>query len=548
VVRRAFSLATIALLTGCGSSSSDAPPPIDSGSDTIVDVPGDSTTPTDLKIELDPSAPSARVSPALLGQYELSGALYRMNAVPGLVDLMKTAGFSEWRVGVGRWEIATQMLPSLTDGTSCAADLAALPKAAAAPAGATDASLVAARDWFVDDGKPVTVAMTLADDRYSLGYVRSVIDTALAFGAKPYVDIDLMPLALSASRTFSRTNAVVPNACQATFTNRVSNVRPADTTVFGAAAAGLVKRIVEGSGTEKGRAVTHFEVWNEPEFPFFWDKSFESKDLDEWVKMAATTLVHLAAYRRDASAPEAKALKFGLGSFAVADTAVTIVNGFDKAPLPDGSFLPIDFVSFHSYDNDPLKVADDIEKVAAARRTSTHYANVELALSEWGLQLDGKGWDPKTMDAPLHAATVLALGAASGLDHAHRAIFWDYFAGLPFGLVDHDGKPKPLYWAYAMLAEIVGKGSARLAPKGFASGRFDGGNVAVLATKDDAGVVRVLVVNRSASSRTVEVALSGTTTTPKSVKLFDAPASPPRTIDAAPKLPLPPRSIALVSF
>ncbi len=505
-------------------------------------------TTVDWRIELDPAAPGSKIAPAILGHYDLSGALFKYD--PKLLAApMKTAGFSEWRVGVGRWEISTLLLPTLSDGTACAPpEIPPLPKEAFAEPGATDLSLIAARDWFIDDGKPVTLPSTGDDARYSLGYVRAVIDTAIALGAKPYVDVDLMPRALSANKTPARVKGVIPDPCMATFTNKVSNVKPIDTDVFAAAVAGLVKRVVEGSGTEKGRPVTHFEIWNEPEFPYFWDKSFETKGLDDWFKMAATTLVYLASYRKGATKPEVKALKFGMGSFALADTAVTAIGAFDKTALPDGTFLPVDFISFHSYDNDPLKVADDIEKVAAARRTSTHYKDIEIALAEWGMQLDGKGWDAATMDQPLHLSTVIALGTGSSLDHAHRALFYDFYPGLPFGLLDHDGKPKPAYHAYVLLAEIIRSGTTRLAAKGFESGRLDGGQGVVLATKDDTGKIRVLLINRGSSPRTVEVAIAGAASKPNEVKLFDAPSSPPHSVDAKSPLTVPARSIALVTF
>jgi hypothetical protein len=43
---------------------------------------------------------------------------------------------AEWRVGLGRWEFATQLLPTLTDGTAC--NLSMWPAASAAPPGTTD--------------------------------------------------------------------------------------------------------------------------------------------------------------------------------------------------------------------------------------------------------------------------------------------------------------------------------------------------------------------------------------------------------------------------
>ncbi len=534
-------LATLLCLAGC-SEDVAAAPPSDGGADgdALVDAP----PAVDWTIEIDPSTAGPTVSRYLLGQYDLSGALYDFAKVEGLSTLMKQAGFSEWRVGVGRWELGTQLLPALTDGTACPT---IFPKTSLAPEGSTDLSLVAGRDWFTDDGKPVTLAMTADDTRYALGYARSAIDQATAFGVEPWVDVDLMPRALAKNRTFSRTTSVIPDACMATFTNAVSNSAPADATVFAAAAVGLVRRLVEGSGSEKGRPLTRVEIWNEPEYPYFWDKAHEPKGgLDEWVKMAAVTLVSLADYRSKATAPAAKALKFGFGSFAVGDTAIALLGAFDKTALPDGSFLPIDFVSFHAYDNDPLAVAAKVDAVAAARRSSTHYQNVELALAEWGLALDAKGWDPATMDVPLHTATVLTLAATAGIEHAHRSIFYDYYAGIPFGIVGNDRKPKPGFHAYTLLAQVVG--GARVPVKNAVNGRLDGGLGVVLVTKDAGGKVRALIVNRATSARNVEISVGGAVVTASALSVFDTPSAAPSARDVARTLRLPPRSIALVSL
>ncbi|MBU1430913.1 hypothetical protein KKF91_10240 [Myxococcota bacterium] len=59
------------------------------------------------------------LNPALLGQYDLSGALFDYANIPGLAEAMRPAGFREWRVSVGRWEAGTLMLPTLSDGRPC---------------------------------------------------------------------------------------------------------------------------------------------------------------------------------------------------------------------------------------------------------------------------------------------------------------------------------------------------------------------------------------------------------------------------------------------
>jgi hypothetical protein len=506
----------------------------------------------DWVLAVEPSAPTGKLNAALLGHYDLSGSLYAYDQVPGLAAAMQAVGFSEWRIGLGRWENVTNIFPTLTDGTSCAGEWAAFP-AARAPTGWTDFDLMASRDWFrYVPGKPADLAAVSDPARYDLSHVRKAIDVATAFGAKPYVSLDLMPRALSAGTTPQRVAGPVPDPCMASFTNHVSNARPADKALFAAALTEAVRKIVEGSDGEPGRAVERFEFWNEPEYPYFWDKSYEpnpNDQLGEFFATAVLSLVKLDEYRKTSTNPAAQKLKFGLASFAVPATAAAVIASLDTNPLPGGAFLPVDFFSFHAYSNDPLEIVAGIVSVARARSTSTHFKGAELVLAEWGPQLDNKGWDPKTMDAPLIVSTVLALGATAGLDRAHHAIFWDYFDVLAFGLLDHAVKPKPLYHAYSLLNAVVAGGSDRLAVAGFADGKLDAGQGAVLASKDSAGKVRVLLVNRASVARTARVDQPGAQgVLPKTVQIFDDPTKPPRTAIPSAVVTVPAKSLALIEL
>ena len=530
---RALTLAFVAL--GCGHAPAH-----------IADAAPDAAPAPDWVIQVDPSAPAGHLSPALLGQYDLSGKLFDYAGNAALVARMKAIGFAEWRVGLGRWEIATRLLPTLTDGSSCAAALAGLPANLMAPAGSTDASLVAERDWFTDTGTPATLADTGDDARYALGYLRGVLDEAAAFGATPLVDIDHMPRALSIDTAFARGGTVhgLSDPCLGTWTNHVSNARPADDGVFAAAVVGAVRRVVEGSGGEPARVAPYWEVWNEPELGYAWDPA--AGTLDDYFTMAATTLVQLAAYRAGSSNPAVQALHFGLGSFASAQTAAAAIGAFDQQALPDGSHVPIDFVSFHAYSNDPLAIVADIQKVAAARAAAAHYGSIELALSEWGPNL-ARPLPATTMDEPLLVATVLARGAALGLSHADHSLFYDFAPGLAQTLVAQDGTVKPAYYAYQMLHELIGPGSDLLVPAGAPDGALDGGMGAVLAaaTGPDPADVRVLLVNREDTARTARLEVAGGVP-PTSAEVFDDPAAPPHQVDEPGIVTVPPHAIVLV--
>ena len=491
---------------------------------------------------------ASTLSPTLIGYYDLSGVLYDYENVPGLVAEMAEVGFApggagaDWRIGLGRWEISTEIFDTLTDGTVCPNFLPENQSGLA-----TDLELIASRDWFTyTDGSLVT-DVDIVDARYALGYVRSVIDSAVAFGATPYVSIDHMPRALSINATPNRL------VCDATFTNSVSNNEPADPAVFAKAAAGVVQRVVEGTGTrlgdERPRAVEYWEVWNEPELNTFWEPTLVA-DPDSFFDMAVPTLVELDTYRSTTTHANGQAIRIGLGSFVSEGTAIATVQAFDAVPIP------MDFISFHGYNDDPLVIVDAIAQTATALDNSTNYQDVELVLAEWGPDLATRSGDQayaSSMGPALHAATVVALGASAGLDRSHNAIIYDFFPAIALGLVDNGGTPRPLYRAYELMAKLTNGTAERIAVQGLADGRLDAGMGAVLVSRDaQSGTVRVLLVNRNSAARTVQLTLDGSVATPTQLFVFDANADPAASLPTVPMpqstFQLPSRSVAVAEF
>jgi len=540
--RRVWVLTALASVLGvaCGGSGGTASPP----------APPPPPVVADWSIVVDTTNVAAPLNPSLIGYYDLSGVLLDFENVPGLIAAMNQAGFAtpgggggaDWRIGLGRWEISTEIFGTLTDSSVC---VNATPENQSAFA--TDVELLASRDWFTfTDGLPVSGA-DIVDNRFALGYVRSVIDNAEAFGATPYLSIDHMPRALSVNQTPNRLD------CGATFTNSVSNNQPADPAIFAQAVAGMVQRVVEGTGAgigdERPRAVQYWEVWNEPEIATFWEPTLVA-DPDSFFDMAIATLLELDAYRNATADTNGQAIRIGLGSFISADTAVATIQSFDPVNIP------MDFISFHGYNDDPLVLVDAIGRAATALENSTNYQNVELVFAEWGPDLATRAGDQQyaaTMDPALHAATVVALGAALGLDRSHNAIFYDFFPAIALGLIDNAGTPRPLYRAYELMAKITTGSAERLTITGLSDGRLDAGMGAALAAQDSQnGVVRVLLVNRNATSRTVTITLDGTDATPAQLFVFDANANPADSLPtvAAPSamFTLPARSVAVAEF
>ncbi len=489
-------------------------------------------------IAIDTTGSGTALNPALLGHYDLSGVLYDYANIGGLISAMGDVGFAQWRIGAGRWEQGSELLATLTDSTVCPPSSGIFSTTAT-----TDEQLMAARDWFTyTDGSPVALGDTADNGRYDLDYIRAVVDAAQLFGAESFVSIDIMPRALSNNQTANRVD------CATTFMNAVSNNQPQDTTVFASAVTGLVQRVVEGTGTQTGserpRNVTYWEVWNEPEFLYFWQPGWTNPSL--FFDMAVPVLVALDAYRTSSGN---SGLKFGLGSFAYETTAIAALNGFDAVPVP------MDFISFHGYDDDPLVILDKIEQVAAAAQNSTNYTNLEIVLAEWGPDLATRVGDQtyaSGMGPPLHAATVIALGAAAGLDRAHHALFYDYHPAVALGLVDNSGQPRTLYRGYELMAKVIVPGAVRLSPAGFGDGKLDAGRGAVLVSRDGGGVIRVLLVNRNAGRRTVTVELNSVAAAPNTIYAFDGsddPVDPLRTVaPTGTDIVLPANSLMVLEF
>lgn len=521
-------VATLAVLGGCGSSSPATAGPADASVDgrTTADAGLDRSSPVDARapaeggdaaipaptweVGVDSAHPGAALPPALLGQYDLAGALWHYDQVPGLVAAMGTVGFPEWRVSVERWEGRSEMFPTTSTGTTCT-----YPEPSVfVPSGWTDLNLIQARDWFTDDGMPVTAADTMNDARYALDYARSVLDVAAAFGAEPFVSIDAMPMAMAIGQTPYRTD------CYWSFWNGVTNSPPVDPNVFAAAAVGLVQRLVLGSGGQPGRKVRYFEIWNEPDGAF-WDGSLDP-DHSIFYATEAATLTALAQFRASSNHPE---LRFGFAGFASATSAIQAIQKLDTTTPA----VPLDFLSFHSYNTDPIGIAHDAENVMAAVKATTHYANIEVALTEWGPGQDIENNDESrlnpneayahSIDPALHAATAVARFATAGVTHAHHVFFWDFFPFRIRGLYQNDLQTRPQYYAFKLLADTIGSGN-RILP--VTSGASD--TQIVLATQDSGGHFHVLLVNRDTTGQVARVSFAGTPATASTVRLYDDPA------------------------
>ena len=103
--------------------------------------------------------------------------------------------------------------------------------------------------------------------------------------------------------------------------------------------------------------------------------------------------------------------------------------------------------------------------------------------------------------------------------------------------------------ACRLTAAVVANGADRLLPITPADARFEAGTGAVLASRDPQGKIRVLLINRGDTSRTVRVDISGLPATPMTVRVYDDPASEIRVVEPdGPVANLPAESMMVVEL
>jgi hypothetical protein len=228
-----------------------------------------------------------------------------------------------------------------------------------------------------------------------------------------------------------------------------------------------------------GQGVRIFEVWNEPDWVFFDD------DLP----------AYLALYRHTALVLEAAARRAGVHIEVGGPATLTADPLWIGAlcQLASADHLPLDFVSWHDYANDPLvgpevttplgvlpppppaglppywyDPALDVGQVAAetdlvryvlARTPTLHPL---LVIDEWNLDA---GYDPR-MGQPYNAAfaaAVLETAQAAGVDRmaffrvadslrGNRYGDWGMLAVGPGGRLE----PTPVYWTFRFWHELAG--------------------------------------------------------------------------------------------
>jgi xylan 1,4-beta-xylosidase len=216
---------------------------------------------------------------------------------------------------------------------------------------------------------------------------------------------------------------------------------------------------------DRGAGIRYWEVANEPDMGEAGGCPYRFKP-DSYVRYYKHTAA--AILRAD---PDAK-----VGGPALANWKSPILPALLDAAAK--SEVPLDFVSWHTYDSDPLSIRGTIHgvKEMVKQRPSLH---PELVLDEWNMSLGRPVQDPRFQ--PCFAAETIWQMIDSGLDYSNYYHIRDYGVearnfsgfmsaqGVAFmarwwnrmpqydGLFDYQNTVRPAYFALKLISRMSGE-------------------------------------------------------------------------------------------
>ena len=352
---------------------------------------------------------------------------------------------------------------------------------------------------------------------YNFQYLDELFDRMLAAGVRPFVELGFCPEPL----------ASVKKTC---FWWGAHGSPPTDLAAWSELVRRTVQHLVDRYGHGEVRQ-WYFEVWNEPNLPFFFAgtrtqyyelyaaSALAVKSVDPLLRVggpATSNFVCDHRYDGEREGDGAKAL----------DVTADNIDELIWEPVWVANFLawagerglPVDFVSCHPYPNEFGFFGPEGKRYARALSRNRHalrtdclrlrevvrasaYPKAELHLTEWSSSPHCRDHSHDAL--PAAAYVIQAVIAASGL--IDSLAYWTFtdvveehgpgrtaFHG-GFGMISFQGVVKPTFHAYRMLNHL---GNTEIA-------RCDG----AIVTRDTAGRVSALVWNYP-SEATPPMALS----------------------------------------
>lgn len=250
-----------------------------------------------------------------------------------------------------------------------------------------------------------------------------------------------------------------------------------------------------------------FEIWNEPD-GFFWYGG-----LPGYLHLYGDT----ATVLENAAKAAGVSIEVGGPGLALADPVWTPAFLAYVA----ANHLPLDFLSWHSYANDPLVGPGGIIPMPPAG-TPPYWYNPALSARSYGAQVAlmrkfvsvfpslhpklwidewnaDAGYDirmSQTYDAAF-AAAVLDSVQAAGLNRMDFFNAWNSAGGNPpanWGLLQPNDTPQPVYYTFSYWHQMAGEAQLPVSLPSQVLGRVDG-RVGAVASIGTGGVVHVLVYN-----------------------------------------------------
>lgn len=289
-------------------------------------------------------------------------------------------------------------------------------------------------------------------------YVDMVFDAMLKRGVKPFVELSFMPAALASGK-------------KTAFFYRGNITPPDPMSQWGELIHALAAHCVERYGIEEV-STWNFEVWNEPNLPFFW---------------SGTKAEYFELYRESATALKSVDPRLRVGGPATAQAGWV----GDLLEFCSSQSVPIDFASSHVYPDDPQQnvfgkdVHYSFEEVipkalAMLKRQikSSRFPDLPLYLSEWSSQ--NPAFIAHTIKSCIGLSDMMSYWT---FDNVFEELgIPRTFVNKNFGLIGMRGIPRPSFNAFSLLHEL---GDTQL--------RTDDGPV--LATRRQDGSVAALIWN-----------------------------------------------------
>ena len=261
-------------------------------------------------------------------------------------------------------------------------------------------------------------------------YVDMVFDAIVERGVKPFVELSFMPKHLA-------------SGTQTVFFYRANVTPPQDMQQWGGLVSALASHCIQRYGIDEVSA-WGFEVWNEPNLPFFW---------------SGTQAQYFELYRQSASALKSVDSRLRVGGPATARASwVGDFLNFCAAQR-----VPIDFVSTHIYPDDPQSVVfgpgvhypfeeviPQALKKLKGQIAASQFLHLPLYITEW------------TSQNP--AFIVHTIKGSAGL--ADMMSYWTFDSvyeelGIPktfmnssFGLIGLRGIPRPSFHTFTLLHRL----------------------------------------------------------------------------------------------